>query len=643
MVAERTKMTICKSTTSPPPPSRSSLPPALSPSTSMSPPESTLLTEEWASIYKVAKGSHSYLPGPEQTPSPGGEGPSNSSSSSAANSSSGSRVDSGSNSIEHIDESLQTSLTLPSYSSLFFKSLAEFPEPVQLPPEIDISDPYVSGLSSKEIPFVDPEGSYDRYLPPFGYDGWSVATGRPFIICLRRVHPIDRQGGQMYGDKLRYQIEEVIGKGGFGTCYLLRSVRPDHDSDGSAESDSESDSDSEDYPSRLVMKVPFLDAFKSPPTLSILRELAISRWLADPRVSSEIKGAFTPFYNFEALSAGLSYALFMAFMPGGELRGEINKQRYVEPNHNLAYGYLREELDLAPIDDSCSRRSVAIKGKNTGVLKARVERCFELVKKIDIMNQAFELMFGERVYHSDIKPDNILIDHQGKLRISDLGFIMAAKDIHRGSVPGGTAYYQPTEVSVRLKLMYSKKLPDGGMDSERWMDWIAEYSEIQDHMDLPIGEDFYVWAVGVTLLQILHPALLLSPWYCRSNFGQTLIGQHQMATELHSFLEKNLRIELPSEPPRRPIHAVHDAIGGCFLLPGERIDMPSLAEKLEQALRVRVQADLRSSVPVKGSLKLIPNFEHVDFKKKESNKKANGRVEFDEIVVRQAKSRKSSM
>ena len=58
---------------------------------------------------------------------------------------------------------------------------------------------------------------------------------------------------------------------------------------------------------------------------------------------------------------------------------------------------------------------------------------------------AIEVAHAENVLHLDIKPDNVLIDSKGKVKVADFGLATLADEFGYGTANAGTIGYMPPE------------------------------------------------------------------------------------------------------------------------------------------------------------------------------------------------------
>lgn len=68
------------------------------------------------------------------------------------------------------------------------------------------------------------------------------------------------------------------------------------------------------------------------------------------------------------------------------------------------------------------------------------------------VSRALEIAHDNQVLHLDIKPDNILINRQGQVKVSDFGLATLSDAIGFGSAAGGTIGYMPPEQMRRENL-----------------------------------------------------------------------------------------------------------------------------------------------------------------------------------------------
>ena len=65
---------------------------------------------------------------------------------------------------------------------------------------------------------------------------------------------------------------------------------------------------------------------------------------------------------------------------------------------------------------------------------------------------AIEVAHAENVLHLDIKPDNVLIDSKGKVKVTDFGLATLADEFGYGTANAGTIGYMPPEQMRKLAL-----------------------------------------------------------------------------------------------------------------------------------------------------------------------------------------------
>lgn len=65
---------------------------------------------------------------------------------------------------------------------------------------------------------------------------------------------------------------------------------------------------------------------------------------------------------------------------------------------------------------------------------------------------ALEVAHAENVLHLDIKPDNVLIDNKGKVKVTDFGLATLADEFGFGTANAGTIGYMPPEQMRRQAL-----------------------------------------------------------------------------------------------------------------------------------------------------------------------------------------------
>lgn len=65
---------------------------------------------------------------------------------------------------------------------------------------------------------------------------------------------------------------------------------------------------------------------------------------------------------------------------------------------------------------------------------------------------ALEVAHANNVLHLDIKPDNVLIDKKGKVKVTDFGLATLADEYGQGRANAGTIGYMPPEQMRRLAL-----------------------------------------------------------------------------------------------------------------------------------------------------------------------------------------------
>lgn len=68
------------------------------------------------------------------------------------------------------------------------------------------------------------------------------------------------------------------------------------------------------------------------------------------------------------------------------------------------------------------------------------------------ISHALEVAHSENVLHLDIKPDNVLIDTKGKVKVTDFGLATLADEFGYGTANAGTIGYMPPEQMRRQAL-----------------------------------------------------------------------------------------------------------------------------------------------------------------------------------------------
>ena len=197
----------------------------------------------------------------------------------------------------------------------------------------------------------------------------------------------------------RYKLERELGRGGFGVVYKA-NARDGTNRDVAIKVISVKTDQSD---SSLLLSLKRLkDANKEAKTLSKLR---------NPYVIG-----FIHYYNFK-FPNGRGIGIVTRYCPGGSLGDYLLKYR---PDH-----------------------------------KKRLQWCRQLSLGIRFIHQ-------QRVAHRDLKPDNILIDGDGVLKIADVGLAKAVWDINEGiqgsqdmsfdsymTTVGGTRVFMAPEVFTR--------------------------------------------------------------------------------------------------------------------------------------------------------------------------------------------------
>lgn len=68
------------------------------------------------------------------------------------------------------------------------------------------------------------------------------------------------------------------------------------------------------------------------------------------------------------------------------------------------------------------------------------------------VSHALEVAHKRHVLHLDIKPENVLIDHQGQVKVTDFGLARLATEAGYGTAAGGTIGYMPPEQMTQQEL-----------------------------------------------------------------------------------------------------------------------------------------------------------------------------------------------
>lgn len=68
------------------------------------------------------------------------------------------------------------------------------------------------------------------------------------------------------------------------------------------------------------------------------------------------------------------------------------------------------------------------------------------------VSHALEVAHKRHVLHLDIKPENVLIDHQGQVKVTDFGLAKLATEAGYGTAAGGTIGYMPPEQMTQQEL-----------------------------------------------------------------------------------------------------------------------------------------------------------------------------------------------
>ncbi|WVF65913.1 hypothetical protein IAT40_000651 [Kwoniella sp. CBS 6097] len=467
-------------------------------------------------------------------------------------------------SIPQYSNSLPALSTAP--SSPLQAEAEEEPEDDPLPGRISFDSPRVANLHAhRKPPSGNQEG--DVFTPRFQPLAWLEENRRQFIVRVAKLPSGQQSQVGGYEEVAKYAIVGELGKGGEGRCFLLQScpgVEPVQ---------------------KLAMKVPFKDPSMEPPGVNTLREIAVSRWLADDRVPREYKDVFPSHHLVHALNQGLQYAIFMDYMPGGALAEELWRQKSRDDRGPSPFGYLKEEVE-EEVEEGRGEGCESGEGKYS--LQQRVERCIELVRKVEVMHRCLSDMFGETMFNTDIKSDNILIDENGALRLADLGMVQPWRQLGAGDLRGGTWPYLPMDFLLILK----NKSPGGILPSDLLFKAMPQFIA---HSFGDLDMDFYIWTLGAVMLTIIHPALLMTQWH-KSGGGddlkRSMFARLRMHEDLKHYLETQLNLPLQGQSP--VAERALKIIQGCFDVPGHR---PSEVKLIDEFTKASADANANATIP----------------------------------------------
>ncbi|WVF65926.1 hypothetical protein IAT40_000664 [Kwoniella sp. CBS 6097] len=415
--------------------------------------------------------------------------------------------------------------------------------PSRTTPQIDFNEPWTPDLTN--LTFVWKKTRY----PSFDVGRWGCTEGtlegraNPFYVYLERMQPADLPPEQGEAEVLKYKVDKTIGVGGYSHVFRLTACDPANPLQ------------------TLAMKVPRGRREPSFRFITALnREIAVARWLSDPRTPDCYKDLFPAFYPFRALNSNLTLAVFMEEMRCN-LHDLLVKMDTLDRQAYPPFAYL----------DAAAGTGQVLQGSQS--LEYRIAMCLEVVKKISLMHECFIDMFGQMVIHSDLKADNLLIDRKGHIKIADLGILMTVKDIDRGKLPLGTPEYQAPEVISKLGVA------DYG---DHWLQRMSSLRWVQGRNNEPMDADCVIWTIGSILLTIIHPALLHHPWHERGLecLPKSLKARKMMETSLSDYIACHLPQPLPGGASY-PIHMVHQVLQGCFRASGKRSSLNTLINQFE--------------------------------------------------------------
>lgn len=122
------------------------------------------------------------------------------------------------------------------------------------------------------------------------------------------------------------------------------------------------------------------------------------------------------------------------------------------------------------------------------------------------VSQALKAAHAKGVLHLDIKPDNVLIDQQGQVKVVDFGLARLVGDAGYGSAAGGTIGYMPPEQMRQEDL------------DERCDEWaLASLT-----YELIAGANPFVASTLEKAEDVIYDAELVLPSLCREGFDESI-------------------------------------------------------------------------------------------------------------------------